>query len=283
MNEQNKLNVILLTGASGNVGREIQQHFGSGNSKLLLASREPTAENERFFDFENLAASKKALQEARCLFLLRPPQLADVGRYFAPLIDACKEAGILHIVFLSVQGAETVSFIPHAKIEKLIRQSGIAYTFVRPSYFMQNLTTAFRDDIKLRNRIEVPAGKAKFLWIDAGDIGRAVARILENPAQHANKAYTLTGNDLLNFSEVSEMLSSLLGRTITYRSPNLFSYYRQKQKAGQPKGAIIATMLIHFLQRFQKLPQATADVVELTGQPPVSLNEFLQKNKHVWQ
>ena len=283
MTIQNQQGTILLTGASGNIGREIQRHFQPGTTRLLLASREPLAENETYFDFVNLETSIKTLQQADCLFLLRPPQMADVTKYFVPLVNACKEAGIQHIVFLSVQGAESISFIPHAKIEKEILQSRIAYTFVRPGYFMHNLATAFKDDIKDRNRIEVPAGKAKFRWIDAGDIGRAVARILENPTQHANKAYTLTGNDLLDFYEVSELLSNLLQRTITYHSPSLLGYYRQQQKAGQLKGAIIATMLIHFLQRFQKVPQATNDLVELTGQQPLSLKEFIEKNKTIWQ
>ena len=275
---------ILLTGATGNIGVEIQKHFPLSNeNKLLLASRQPLAENERFFDFEKPEASKNAIEEADVLFLLRPPHIADVNKYFAPLIHMCKECGVQHIVVLSVQGADKISFIPHAKIEKLILQSGINYTFVRPSYFMQNLTTAFREDIKLWSRIEVPAGKAKFLWIDGGDIGLAIAKILSNTAEHINKSYTLTGKDLLDFHEASQLLSKVLNRTITYRSPNLLAYYLRQKKAGLNSGSVMATMLIHFLQRFQQVPSPTNDLAMLTGKEPVSLVEFAERNKSVWQ
>lgn len=274
---------ILLTGASGNIGKAITKCFcPADETQLLIPSRTPGAANEVYFDFENLEKSKEAIKQCDVLFLLRPPQLANVAKYFKPLIDYCKIASVKQIVFLSVQGAEKISFIPHAKIEKLIVESGIAYTFLRPGYFMQNLTTAFKDDIQKEQKIEVPAGKAKFLWTDADDIGCAAATVLTNPVPHRNKAYTLTGTDLLNFDEVCMLLSTVLGRKINYVSPNLFRYYRQQKKNGQVNGAIVATMLIHFLQRFQKAPEVTEDTFLLTGKHPHTLSQFISWNKNCW-
>ena len=100
-----------------------------------------------------------------------------------------------------MQGADRASFIPHAKIEKLILKSDIAYTFIRPSYFMQNLTTTLRQDIREKNKIFLPAGEAHFLWVDVDDIGKAIARVLEEPEKHLNRIYTIT-----------ERSSSILGR-----------------------------------------------------------------------
>ncbi|WKK78452.1 NmrA family NAD(P)-binding protein [Marivirga salinae] len=75
--------------------------------------------------------------------------IADLKAVFKPLIEVVKEVGVKHIVFLSVQGAEKQSYIPHHKIEKLIVESQIPYTFIRPAYFMQNFITTLGKDIDL--------------------------------------------------------------------------------------------------------------------------------------
>lgn len=58
------------------------------------------------FDFANLETYKTALGDCKILFLLRPPQISEVEKYFKPIIEVCKESGVKHIVFLSVQGVE---------------------------------------------------------------------------------------------------------------------------------------------------------------------------------
>ena len=79
--------------------------------------------------------------------MLRPPQISDVKKYFAPLVETAKKSSIKHIVFLSVQGVDNSKIIPHHKIEKSIVDSKIIYTFLRPAYFMQNFTTTLRNDL----------------------------------------------------------------------------------------------------------------------------------------
>jgi len=81
------------------------------------------------FDFTNSATFNNAFQNIDILFLLRPPQISDVNKYFVPLIKAAKQSSIKHIVFLSVKGVEKSKIIPRHKIEKLIIESKIPYTF----------------------------------------------------------------------------------------------------------------------------------------------------------
>lgn len=87
------------------------------------------------------------------IFLLRPPHLSDIDTYFKPLIFKIKDTNIKQIVFLSVQGAEKSKAIPHNKIERLINENELDFIFLRPSYFMQNLTTILIDDIKTKREI----------------------------------------------------------------------------------------------------------------------------------
>lgn len=105
------------------------------------------------------------MQNIDIVFLLRPPQLADVPKYFAPFIRKMKEKDISKIVLLSVQGAENQKIIPHHKIEKLILEEGLEFVFLRPGYFMQNLTTTLLYEIKSENKIYIPSGSLKFNWM----------------------------------------------------------------------------------------------------------------------
>jgi uncharacterized protein YbjT (DUF2867 family) len=283
---------ILITGATGNVGQAIIANFHfSGTHTLYLATRNKTAKKtdpqagQLYFDFENLAGSLTSLKQTDIdiLFLLRPPHISEVDKYFRPLIEACKQTSVQHIIFLSVQGADKASFIPHAKIEKLIVNSGIAYTFIRPSYFMQNLTTTLQKDIALHNRIFLPAGKAPFNWIDVNDIGVCIAHILENPEYHQNKIYTITGKENLNFEQAAAYLSQALGRKIEYISSNIVRFYFTKRREGMAASFILVMLLLHFVPRFQQEPQIHNDFEQLAGRQPKKLYDFVEENKAIWQ
>ncbi|MBU3112378.1 NmrA family NAD(P)-binding protein [Clostridium lacusfryxellense] len=99
------------------------------------------------------------------ILLVRPPQLTDVKGIFNPFIQKCKVNGVKQVIFLSLLGAEKNPFPPHHKIEKAILASGIPYTFIRPSFFMQNLSTTHATDIKERDDLFIPCGKAKISGI----------------------------------------------------------------------------------------------------------------------
>lgn len=277
---------ILLTGASGQIGQAIQRHFPPEcGATLLLTSRhkEALSDRQRYFDFADLPGSEAALQEADILFLLRPPQLADVDTYFRPLVEACGRTGIQHILFLSVQGADQASFIPHAKIERLLGESGIPYTFFRPSYFMQNLSTTLHKEIVQHDRIFLPSGKKPFLWVDVDDIGAAIARVLAEADRHRGKIYTLTGPDLLSFREVARILSEELGRTIRYQSPNLLRFVWYRRRLGDDWGYIMVLILLHYLARFQPVPEQHDDLVLLTQKKPHSLRAYIRANRMTWK
>lgn len=99
------------------------------------------------------------------LFLMRPPQIGDIPRYFKPVVDRIAKSSIRRVVFLSVQGAEDMAYLPHAKIEKLLAESGLSYVFLRPGYFMSNLLTTLRADLVEKGEIFLPAGRLKFNWV----------------------------------------------------------------------------------------------------------------------
>ena len=92
------------------------------------------------------------------VLLVRPPALVDVNRYFLPFVQAVQRAGVGHVLFLSLEGVENNTITPHHKIGKLILETGgrkaapptlrLGYTMLRPSFFMQNLSTTHRTEIR---------------------------------------------------------------------------------------------------------------------------------------
>jgi len=283
---------VLITGATGNVGLEVIKSLQKIDHQLdVYASvRQPDADRTTFsayklkilpFDFTNAATYEYALKEIDVLFLLRPPHISEVEKYFKPIINACLVNKIKHIVFLSVQGVENSTIIPHHKIEKLIVASKIPYTFLRPAYFMQNFTTTLQKDIVTNKQIYLPAGNAKFTLIDVRDIGSVAAIILANPTLHLNKSYELTSRKKLNFREMTDIINGIAGTDIKYISPNLIRFFITKRMAGTPTMLIFVMIMLHYLPRFKKEPATAKWVEEITGLPPISFEQFIVEHQNL--
>lgn len=283
---------ILITGASGNIGYEIIRglHAIGSPHRIIAADYNISRAREvlsgflsleyRRLDFADPATFTDALKDIHMVFLLRPPQLADVPKYFEPFVDAMLEKDIRQIVFLSVQGVENQKGIPHHKIEKLILDKGLDHVFLRPSYFMQNLTTTLVHEIRTRDTIFIPSGRLKFTWVDARDIGLVGAHVLTDFEKHRNQCFEITGSEQKNFEEVAALLSRATGRKISYESPNLMKFFRAKRKLGIQKMMIFVMIMLHYLPRFSKKKSELTDTVqEITGRAPGSLAEFMEREK----
>ncbi len=285
---------ILITGATGNIGQEVIRSLLSSSSQnsIVAGVRDISRAQKNFahfptlqyvlFDFENSNTFAQALTGIDTVFLLRPPHISNVDLFFKPLIQATKTAGISNILFLSVQGVETSRVIPHNKIEHLIREHDFKYIFLRPSYFMQNLTTTLLPDIIAHRRICLPAGRAVFNWVDISNIGETSAVLLCNFEKYKNRAIEITGYENEPFAKVAALLTTIVGETFTYRNTNPISYFFLKKKEGVAIGLIIVMILLHFLPRFQKAPAISRFYEDLTGKKPTSLKEFIQREKHIF-
>lgn len=283
---------VLITGATGNVGIEVikslqnidhQLDIYAGVRNLSAANMESAIKNVNLlpFDFEDPQTHQPALKDCDILFLLRPPQISDVPKYFEPIIDVCKASGVKHIIFLSVQGVERSKIIPHHKIEKLIVESKIPYTFLRPAYFMQNFTNTLHDDLVNKKRIYLPAGNAKFTLIDVRDIGVVTASILANISKHINQSYDLTTNESLTFAEMAAILSNHLGFEISYQSPNLINFFLTKRKENVPTMFILVMIMLHYLPRFQNEPKITNWVERITNKKPITFEQFVKDHEKI--
>jgi len=283
---------ILITGAGGNVGYEVIKGLYDMNSPHQIIAGHHNVDKlkhttsvfhnlrYRHLDFTRQETFREALKDLDVVFLLRPPHLADISGIFAPFIEKMKEKAVKKIVFLSVQGVEKQKFIPHHKIEKLIWESDLEYAFLRPGYFMQNLTSTLLREIKQDNKIFIPAGKLKFNWVDARDVGLVGAHVLNDFERHQNRSYEITGSEFCGFEKVARELSGQLGRTIKYESPNVLRFYRAQKKQGVQRNMIFVMLMLHYLPRFSKnSARLTHAVKEITGKDPHLLRDFIRREK----
>lgn len=282
---------ILITGATGNIGIELIKYLEKKESsnRIIAGVRDIEKAKKIFtkhphlnythFDFEDFLSFDNALEGVDMIFLLRPPHISDIDKYFKPLIHKIKEKNIKQVVFLSVQGAEKSSIIPHNKIEQLIVENGLEFIFLRPSYFMQNLTTTLIDDIQKKREIILPAGTAKFNWIDIENIAEIAAILLNKFDEYKNRAFEITGLENENFEKVSSLINQSIQHPIKYKSVNPIRFFMIKKREGMPSGKILVMTLLHFLPRFQNEPQISNFYEQLTGKKPTDLKMFIEREK----
>lgn len=233
------------------------------------------------FDFLDPRTYGPTFEGIRTVFLVRPPNLANPKEEIEPAILHAQSAGVRHIVFLSLLGAEKNPFVPHHKIENLILASGIPYTFLRPSFFMQNLSTIHANEIKRINEILVPAGSGKTSFIDIRDVA-AVAVVALTKESLKNKALTLTGPAALSYLEVAAILTRELGRPIAYKSPSILRFIRAMRKRRLNWPYIGVMSAIYAINRVGLAAKVTPDVGRILGREPICFKQFARDYRDVW-
>ena len=235
------------------------------------------------FDFTDPATWTAAFAGVRLMFLVRPPQLSNVKRDMVPALEAAERAGVRHVVFLSLQGAEKNRVVPHAAIEKWLRASTMDWTFLRPSFFFQNLSTTHRADIRDRDEIFVPAGRGRTAFVDAADIASVAVEVLRAPADHAGKSWTPTGSVALTYDQVAAALTTELGRPIRYRRPGAWRYaWHARRTLGMPIGMVLVTTAIYTTARLGLAAGLTGDVRAVLGREPNGISEFVHRERAAW-
>ena len=282
--------MILVTGATGNVGGPLAKLLHEQGQPVRAAVSSPDSVRRlpdpalpwAVLDFDNPQTYAGAFAGVERLFLMRPPQMADVDRSIKPVIDYAAANGVRHIVFLSLLGAEKNKVVPHAKIEALLGAGPVPYTLLRAGFFMQNLSTTHRLDIVEHDDVFVPAGKGKTAFVDTRDLA-AVAALALTEAGHANKAYPLTGCQSLDYEEVAAILSEVLRRRITYSNPSLLRFARRMRQRGGAWPYIGVMAAIYTTTRFGMAATVHPELAALLGRPPITFRQFAVDEAAVWR
>lgn len=280
---------VLVTGATGNVGRSVVQQLteweipfvAAGSNRARVAAVAPGLDTRRL-DFHDPGSYDGAVRGMRGLFLLRPPPIANVRETLNVLVDRAIAAGVEHVTFLSVMGAEHQPWIPHHKVERHLLGSGVTCTLLRAGFFAQNIGDAYRADIHERSEIFVPAGRGKAAFVDVRDIAELAARSFIDPALRG-RAFTLTGPEPVSFDDVASALSDELGRSVRYRPASVLGYLRHLRQRQLPWGQAIVQTVLHLGLRFGNAKQVDPTLEKLLGRRPLTVRQYIHDHRSLWR
>jgi uncharacterized protein YbjT (DUF2867 family) len=279
---------ILVTGATGKVGSEIVRQLVAKGVPVRAGVHHPEKVNQRgwegaevvAFDYSDPAKITAALEGIDKVFLMSPPS-GDVYVLEKAFIDQAKEAGVNHIVKLSASLAGLDENSSLRKAEKLVEDSGVAYTHLRPSWFAQNFITGLVQDIRA-GELAIPTGDGKVGYIDTRDIA-AVAVAAFTEEGHTGKAYILTGPEAIDHAQAVEFISKATEKTVKY-NPISEEQFRAKCAAQQwPEPVTDFMITLYGLIRNGYAAGVTNTVAEVLGRPPVSFGQFAKDYAAVWQ
>ena len=307
MNSQEK--TIVVTGATGTVGSEVVKQLTSISSssssghkiRAAVHSKNKADKLKQFdnkrveiveLDYTKPETVADALNKVDKLYLQTLP-VPDVTDICSNLVKEAKKNGVEYIVKLSAMGADSergsTILRLHGEEEKIIGDSGVAYTFLRPPAFMQNLVTQFGHTIRTQNAFYVPAGDGKMSFVDTRDIATIAARMLTNNGngggsqQHHNKAYDITGQDALSYRQVADILSNEVGKKISYIDISEDDTRKGMEQIGMSDWYIDIMIELFRIIRAGYGSETTAAVEHITGRKPISFAQFAKDYAEVFR
>ena len=290
---------VLVTGATGDTGRAtVDELLARGHRVRALAH----GQNERskklqdrgvevvygdLLDFGQVKAALNGVQRAYFVYPIRPGILQATA-YFA---QAAKEAGVDGLVNMSQisarADAKSHAATDHWLAERVFDWSGVTVAHIRPTYFAEWLL--YLAPMIKAGLLHVPFGTGKHAPIAAEDQARVIVGILEDPAPHAGKIYPLFGPVEYTYRETAQVLSRVLGKSVEYKQVDFEEFKTTLQAGGKASAKGRARDGNDFL--FQHLREVaidhqngifagTNDLVEkIGGRPPMTLEEFINKNR----
>ena len=282
--------MILVTGASGNAGKEVLKSIvASGQpAKALFRSTQdagnvPAGVPAVIADFGDAGALNRALEGINKVYLVCAPvpQLVELE---SKAIDACKGAGVEYIVLNSALGAATfhASFPRwHAEVEKVLERSGINFTIIRPNSFMQNIVNYYAPTIRGQGAFYASMGSAPVSFIDVRDVGAFVARLF-NSTGHNRRAYELNGPEAVTYNQVADLISQVTGRPAKYIDLPVSQLRQSMLETGMP--AWQADALLELQRYYVEGGGGEVDgvVASVIGRQPTRLSTFLRESAPVF-
>jgi uncharacterized protein YbjT (DUF2867 family) len=191
--------MILITGASGNVGREVLKQVCNAGARVRAvyqssqkAAEAPAGVETVVADFNRPETLRAALTDVDRVFLVGPvaPSLVELE---SKATDEIKRSGVRHLVKLSAMGTRAATFPrQHADSEERIKDSGIPWTFLRPNGFMQNMVIYNARTVQEQSVFYGSQAEGKVSHVDICNVAAVAVRVLFEDG-HAGRTYTLTG------------------------------------------------------------------------------------------
>jgi len=279
--------VILVTGATGNVGSQVVRELrGMGvNVRAFVRDRHRATEKLgddvelALGDFGDAASVQRAVEGADAVFLSSADSPQKV-EHETGVIDAAVEAGVRRIVKASTLGAEPGSPLPpfdwNGRSEEHLRRTSVGHVVLQSSFYMTNLFAA-AEPIRHTSRLFAPSGEGRVAMIDPRDVA-AVAAVVLTGDGHDGETYTLTGPAAISYGDVADALSGATGKQVDYVDVPDEAARQGLVEAGLPDWLVAHLGQLFPLIRDGAFEQTTDMVRELTGRNPRTFADFAQEH-----
>ena len=291
-------NPILVTGAAGRVGgvgrtvTELLLKQGKA-VRAMVRNEDERAQALRDMGAEFVVGDLLDLDSmhrviAGCETMYFGMSISDA--YLAATVNTAavaKHHGVKAFINMSQMTVSQMSITettpsPQHKLQWLSEQalnwSGLPVVHVRPTVFLEGFfLTLTPDSVRESNQIRLPFGEGKTSPVAAEDVARVVATLLENPQSHIGKIYHLTGPQSENMHFFAQEYSKALGRTITFQDIPVEPWRDELLKRGLPVHVVNHLTAMADLHRAGRFDRMSDDVRTLTGQGPLSVQEFVRK------
>jgi uncharacterized protein YbjT (DUF2867 family) len=265
---------ILVLGGTGKTGRRVAQRLRIAGETVRAASRG----GDTPFDLDDPATWKPALAGATAAYLVDPDAFPGAGKdpreRLVRLVPEAVDAGVRRLVLLSSPGVEFIDEHPLAYAERAVRDSGVEWTILRPTWFSQNFSEAFFLPGVLSGTMSLPTGDGRAPFIDAEDIADVAVAALTGDGHHG-QIYDLTGPRAISFGEAADLISEATGRTVRHMDVDAETYINEQLAKGAPPA--VARLYARLLSSIRDgHGAALADGVERAlGRPPRRFEDYV--------
>ncbi len=269
--------MLLITGASGVVGHRVAHLLAARGTRVRLMARDPGKVQAPpgcevvagdYADPGSLAAPFRGIDTA--LIVSGYAREGDRARLHGHAISAAAHAGVRHLVYLSFQGASPSSRFPmardHALTEGLLAASGVPYTALRDSLYLDVIPHLFDRDGVVRG----PAGAGRAAFVSREDVAQTVVAVLLQPPA-VSGALDVTGPEALSLYDVAARVSGLVGRPLRYEDETVEAGRLWRATSGAPDWEVETWLGSYLAQAAGELEPVSETVTRLTGRVPLTL------------
>lgn len=282
---------ILVTGATGKVGRELVPALLEAGAGVIAATRSPE-EGRRLFggdaelvelDYEHAETWDQAVHWADRVFLVPAPFDPRAYETLVPFVDWAVQSSTHHLVLLTAMTVDRADDLALRKVEEHVAETGIRHTFLRPNWLMQNFSEGYvRECVRRDGTFALPAGAGEVSFVDVRDVADVAARALTSDGWHG-RAPVLTGPAALDHAEAAGVLSEVAGRSVEYlpvADDVMRTILRERGRSDDEADVILRA---YASMREGWRSAVTDDVEEVLGRPARDFRTFAREHVEAWR